>query len=170
MNHVGKEVSVRILRSAISLTLALVFLGVGVFVPPILNGISKIGGFLTWVVFILGGGILLVRALFDALILGDKAIGLLLKRLGVREQRSRRRIYKNLAYIVAVILAAAAIYPLFSHLGNLGYSLQLLTIYGALGAVFLFVYDIGRTIYRIAEEKANSVADWLVQTRSKEAD
>jgi cation transport ATPase len=170
VNYVGKEASYRLLRFALSIALALVFWGVGAFAPPMLNGVSEVGGFLTWVVLTLVGGIFLVRALFDALVLGDKTIGVFLKRLGVKEQWSRRRIFKNLAYIVALILAAAAVSPFFSDLGNVGNALQVLTTYVTLGAILLFVYDIGRTIYRIAEEKANSVADWLVQTRGKEAE
>jgi hypothetical protein len=49
--------------------------------------------------------------------------------------------------------------PLFSELSNFGPLLQEITTYAALGLILLFVYDIGRTFYRITEEKANSVAN-----------
>ena len=169
MNYIGKEASYRLLRFALSIALALFFWAVGVFVPPMLSSVSEVGGYLTWVVLTLVGVIFLVRALFDALVLSDKAIGAFLNRLGVKERWSRRRIYKNLVYIIAIILAAAAVSPFFSDLGSAGNTLRVLTTYVTLGAILLFVYDIGRTIYRIAEEKANSVADWLLRIRNKDA-
>jgi hypothetical protein len=56
-------------------------------------------------------------------------------------------------------LVAAAIFPLLSRLPNYGPLLQEITTYAALGLLLLFVYDIGRTFYRITEKKANSVAN-----------
>ena len=54
---------------------------------------------------------------------------------------------------------AAAIFPFFTNLPNYGPVLQEITTYTALGLIMLFVYDIGRTFYRITEKKANSVAN-----------
>jgi len=37
-----------------------------------------------------------------------------------------------------------------------------------LGSIILFVYDIGRTFYRITEEKANSVANRISNSSNDE--
>ena len=170
MNYVEKEASYRLARFAIGVALALFFWGASIFVPPMFKGVSEVGEFLTWVALTLVGGIFLVRALSDASVLVDKAIGLFLKRLGIKERCSRRRVSKDLTYIVAIILAAAAISPFFNDLGNVGNGFQFLTTYVTLGAILPFVYDIGRTFCRIVGQKANSFADWLVQTRNKEVE
>jgi len=170
VNYVEKEASYRLARFAIGVALALFFWGASIFVPPMFKGVSEVGEFLTWVALTLAGGIFLVRALFDALVLDNKAVGLFLKRLGIKERCSRRRVSKDLTYIVAIILAAAAISPFFNDLGNVGNGFQFLTTYVTLGAILPFVYDIGRTFCRIVGQKANSFADWLVQTRNKEVE
>ncbi|UCG36371.1 MAG: hypothetical protein JSV64_07120 [Candidatus Bathyarchaeota archaeon] len=170
MNYVKEEAGYRLPRFAISMALALVFWGAGLFIPSILEGVSEVGRFLTWVMLVLVAGVFLVRALFDALVLGDKTVEWFLKHLSREECSSGRRVLKDLTIIVAIILVAAAVSPFFSNLGGTGNWLQILTTYIALGGILLFVYDIGRTFYQIGEEKANSVADWLLQSRSEEAE
>ena len=104
-------------------------------------------------------GIFLVRASFNTLTVGDRLTGSFFRRLGIKEGRSRQRIFNNQLCIVAVLLVAAAIFPLFSSLSTFEpFLLQIIT-YGALGLIFLFVFDIGRNFYRFTEEKANSVAN-----------
>lgn len=170
MNHVGKEAGYRFSRFAISIVLALVFWVAGLFVPPLLGDLGEFGRLLTWVTLTLVAGIFLVRALSDGLILGDRAIGFIMNLVGVKERPSRRRVLKDLLFIVAIILAAAAVSPLYGDLGSVGNGLQVLTTYVTLGAILLFVYDLGRTFYRIAEEKANLLADWLTQPNIEEAE
>ncbi len=170
MNHVGKDARYRFSRFAISIALALVFWGAGLIVPSLFKDLGEFGTLLTWVTLTLVAGIFLVRALSDGLILGDRAIGFFMNLLGIRERPSRRRVLKDFLFIVAILLAAAAVSPFFTDLGSVGNGLQILTTYVALGTILLFVYDLGRTFYRIAEEKANSLADWLTQPSNEEAE
>jgi hypothetical protein len=170
VNHVGKEAGYRFSRFAISIALALAFWGAGLLVPSLFKDLSEFGRLLTWVTLTLVAGIFLVRALSDGLVLGDKAIGFFMSLLGVKERPSRRRILKDFLFIVAILLAAAAVSPFYGDLGSVGNGLQVLTTYVTLGAILLFVYDLGRTFYRIAEEKVNLLTDWLTQPNNEEVE
>ncbi len=124
--------------------------------------------FLLKIGLLLAAGIFLIRTLFDVLTIVDNVTGLFLRRLGIKEGWSRQRIFNDIIYIVAILLVAATIFPLFSNLSNFGPLLQEITTYAALGFIFLFVYDIGRTFYRITEAKAISVANRLSNSSNDE--
>ncbi|MCK4884823.1 hypothetical protein KAS24_02010, partial [Candidatus Bathyarchaeota archaeon] len=110
-----------------------------------LNSISTEIVFLLPIGLLLAAGIFLIRTLFDVLTIVDNVTGLFLRRLGIKEGWSKQRIFNDIIYIVAILLVAATIFPLFSNLSNFGPLLQEITTYAALGFIFLFVYDIGRT-------------------------
>jgi uncharacterized membrane protein len=133
-----------------------------------LSGISAEIVFLSQIGLLLAAGIFLVRTLFDVLVIIDKATGLFVRRLGINDGLSRQRIFKDTVYIVAILLVAAAIFPLFSTIPTYGTLLQEITTYAALGLIILFVYDIGRTFYRITEKKANSVANRISNSNNGE--
>ncbi len=80
-------------------------------------------------------------------------------RFGIKEGWSRERILKDMACIVGVILVAATLYPLLNLTSNFEQMLQQITTYFTLGLILLFVFDIGRTFYKITEKKANSLAN-----------
>jgi hypothetical protein len=65
------------------------------------------------------------------------------------------------------MLIAAAVIPLFSSVPNSEPVLQEITTYSAFGLIILFVYDIGRTFYKITEKKANSVAERISNSDNK---
>jgi hypothetical protein len=161
VNAVSEEIRYRLPRLMANVALALVFAGMSYLVLWTLSSISTEITFLLQIGLLLVAGIFLVRTLFDALTIVDDVTGLFLRRLGIKEGWSRQRVFKDIIYIVAILLVAAAIFPLFSELSNFGPLLQEITTYAALGLILLFVYDIGRTFYRITEEKANSVANRL---------
>jgi cation transport ATPase len=169
VNSVGNEIKDKLPKIVTSMALALTFAAISIIIPPIFASISKNLAFFASITLILIAGIFLVRALLNVLVISDKAIRLSLRFLGIREDWSRRRALKDLVYIIAIILAAAAVYPFFEGIGSAGNVLQVITTYIAIGLIFLFVYDIGRTLYRIFEDKAVAVADWLVQKDNKEA-
>jgi hypothetical protein len=104
-------------------------------------------------------GIFLIRGLFNSLTIFDHLTKSLLKRLGIKEAWSRERILKDMAYIIAVILVAAALYPVLNSVSHFEQVLQQITTYFTLGLILLFVFDIGRTFYKITEKKANSLAN-----------
>jgi len=144
-----------------NVALALVFWAISHISLITLNSINSEIAFLLQIGLLLAAGIFLVRTLFEALTVVDNVTGLFLRRLGIKEGWSRQRIFQDTIYIVVILLVAAATFPLFSNLSNFGALLQEITTYAALGLILLFVYDIGRTFYRITEKKANSVANRL---------
>jgi hypothetical protein len=167
-SSIREEIKDKLPKIATNLALALTFAMMNIIVSPCFSSVSRHLGLLTWIALMFVTGIFLVRALVNCLAISDKATRLFLKFLGIREEWSRRRALKDLIYIVAIILTAAAVYPLFEGIRGAGNALQTITTYVALALIFLFVYDIGRTLYRISEEKAEIVANWLVQRNNKE--
>jgi len=161
MNTLGEEILYRLPKVVSNLGLALIFWVARYIVLVTLNTVNAEHVFLLQMGLLIVTWIFLVRALFNVLTVVDRLTGSFLKRLGIKEGWSRQRIFKDAICIVAVLLVAAATFPLFSNLSNFGALLQEITTYAALGLILLFVYDIGRTFYRITEKKANSVANRL---------
>lgn len=151
-----------------NVALALMFWAMSHIALVTLDGISAEITFLLQVGLLLAAGIFLVRTLFDALTIIDKVTRVFMRRLGITEGWTRQRIFKDIAYIVAILLVTAAVFPLFSTLSNFGLLLHEVTTYAALGLIILFVYDVGRTFYRITEAKANLVADRISNYRNNE--
>jgi hypothetical protein len=54
-----------------------------------------------------------------------------------------------------------------SEVGNFGNMLRIATTYIALGIILILIYDIGRILYRIIEQRAQAVADRLVKMAEK---
>jgi hypothetical protein len=159
VNTVREEIRYKLPKLLANVTLTLMFWTMSHIALVTLNSISTALAFLLQLGLLLAAGMFLVRTLFDALTIADKVTGVFLKRLGIKEGWSKQRVFKDTIYIVAILLVAAALFPLFRNLSNFGPLLQEITTYAALGLIILFVYDIGRTFYRITEEKANLVAD-----------
>jgi len=168
MNTLGEEILYRLPKVVSNLGLALIFWVARYIVLVTLNTVNAEHVFLLQMGLLIVTWIFLVRALFNVLTVVDRLTGSFLKRLGIKEGWSRQRIFKDAICIVAVLLVAAAIFPLFSELSNFGPLLQEITTYAALGFILLFVYDIGRTFYRITEKKANSVANRLSHSSNDE--
>ena len=146
--------------------MAIIFWLISVYVPPTLKGIIIPGigtdaSLLMWILTILIMGIFLVRVLSDALVLGDIFTDVLVRRLGVKEERSPKRAAREIAYIIIIVLVITAISPLLSTIENYGYYFTVVATYVGLGLVIIFIYDIGRIIYKIIEKKAEAVADRL---------
>jgi len=168
MNTLGEEILYRLPKVVSNLGLALIFWVARYIVLVTLNTVNAEHVFLLQMGLLIVTWIFLVRALFNVLTVVDRLTGSFLKRLGIKEGWSRQRIFKDAICIVAVLLVAAATFPLFSELSNFGALLQEITTYAALGFILLFVYDIGRTFYRITEKKANSVANRLSHSSNDE--
>jgi hypothetical protein len=168
VNTVRKEIRYKLPKLLANVALALMFWAMSHIALVTLNSVSTELAFLLQMGLLLAAGMFLVRTLFDALAIADKVTGLFLRRLGIKEGWSRQRVFKDVIYIVAILLVVAAIFPLFRNLPNFGALLQEITKYAALGSIILFVYDIGRTFYRITEEKANSVANRISNSSNDE--
>ena len=168
VNTVRKEIRYKLPKLVANIALVLMFWMMSHIALLTLKEFSTELTFLLQVGLLLAAGIFLVRTLFDALTIADKITGSILKRLGVEEGCSRQRILKDTIYIVAILLVAAALLPLFRNLPNFGSLLQEITTYATWGLIILFVYDVGRTLYRITEEKANSVASRISNSSNYE--
>ena len=159
MNAVTEEIRNRLPKLLANMSVAMVFFATSFIVLWTLSSISTEIVFLLQIGLLIVAGLFVVRTLFDALAIIDKATSQFLRRLGIKEGMSRQRVFKDTAYVVAILLVAATIFPLFSRLPNYGPLLQEITTYLTLGLILFFVYDIGRNFYRISEKKANSVAN-----------
>ncbi|MCW8802257.1 MAG: hypothetical protein OQK81_02770 [Candidatus Bathyarchaeota archaeon] len=159
MSTVSEEFRQKFPRLVANLVIAVVFTGISQIVSWVFKGINPDILFLLQIGLILAAGIFLVRGLFDALSVTDKVTKQLLKQVGIKKELSRQRIFKDTICIVAILLVAAAIVPIISNLSSSIPFLQEIITYSAMGLIALFVYDIGRTFYRITEKKANGLAD-----------
>ena len=130
MGRVGEEIRRRVPRLTMSLVLAIIFWIISAIVPPTVSnipvpGIDTNAGFLIWVVTIIIAAVFVIRALSDALFLGDIVTDIIVRRLGIKEERSPKRAARDLIYIIVIILIATAILPVIDILGgNLKYWLK----------------------------------------------
>jgi len=167
MSKVREEVRRRFPRLTMSLVMAIIFWIISAVVPPTVSnvtipGISTDAGFLVWIVTILITSIFLIRALSDALVLGDIITDIIIRRMGIKGERSPRRAARDFTYIIVIILIATAVLPIIGALEEgVRYWVSLITIYGALGIIIILIYDIGRILYKIIEQRAESLADRL---------
>jgi hypothetical protein len=173
MKNKGEEIRRRLPRLVTNVIMAIIFWLISVFVPPTLEaftvpGINISASTLVWILTIIILGIFLIRALSDALVLGDVITDVFVKRLGVKEERSPKRAAREFAYIIIIVLIVTAVAPLLNDIQDFGFYLSTATVYIGLALVILFLYDIGRIVYTIIEEKADSFADRFTQTKQKD--
>ena len=166
MKKEGEEIRQRFPRIVMNLIMALIFWVISVYVPPTLESIAIPGlgtdaSLLVWILTILVMSIFLLRALTDSLVLGDILTDVLVRRLGIKGERSPKRAAREVVYIIVIVLVVTAISPLLSTFTDYGYYLAVAATYIGLGLVIVFIYDIGRIIYKIIEEKAETLADRL---------
>jgi cation transport ATPase len=166
---IGEEVRRRFPRLTMSLVMAIIFLMISIVVPQtmisdvMVPGLNLNAGFLIGTITWLFAAIFLIRALSDALILSDIVTDIIVKRLGIKEERSSRRAARDAIYIIAIILVATALYPVLGTIGDIGNTLTTVTTYVALAIILLLIYDIGRILYRMVEQRAESMADRLAK-------
>jgi len=160
MKPTGREIRRRFPRLTMSLVMAVIFWIVSVFVPPtmgdsVIPGLDLRAAFLIRMITIIIAALFLIRALSDALVLGDIVTDIFVKR------------FRDFIYIIIVILVAAAVSPILGEVENFGSILRNITTYVALGIILILIYDIGRILYRIIEQRAESVADRLAKMAEK---
>jgi hypothetical protein len=170
MKNRGEEIRHRLPRLVTNLIMTIIFWIISVFVPPtlptlIIPGINVGAHTLVWILTMVIMVIFLIRALTDALVLGDILTDAITKKLGIKEEKSSKRAAKEIVYIIVVVLVVTAIAPLLETIENVGIYLSAVIVYFGLGVIILFIYDIGRTVYKIIEDKAESFADYVSQTR-----
>ena len=168
----GEEIRRRLPRLVTNLIMAIIFWIISAFIPPtipslVVPGINIEASTLVWLLTMVITAIFLIRGLTDALVLGDVLTDLIVRRLGVKEEQASKRAAREIVYIIVVVLIVTAVSPLLATIQDVGYYLSTATIYIGLGLIILFIYDIGRTVYKIIEEKAESFADYFTKTKQK---
>ena len=171
MKNRGEEIRRRFPRIIMNLVMALIFWVIGVFIPPTVGGIpvpsiNANADFVVLIISIVVMSIFIIRALADALVLGDILVDVFVKKLGIREERSPKRAARDFIYIIIVILIVTAVYPILVNFRIEQFAT--IVTYVAIGFIILLIYDIGRVLHRIIEEKAELLADRLVQAAEKE--
>lgn len=172
MKPVGEEIRRRFPRLTMSLIMVIIFWIVSVIVPPtmgdvVIPGLNLRAQYLLWIVTTVITYVFLLRALSDALILGDIVTDIFVKRLGIKQEMSPKRAFRDVIYIIIIILVAAAISPILSGIENFGGTLRNITTYITLGIILILIYDIGRILYRIIEQRAESMAKRLAKMAEK---
>lgn len=165
---VGEEVQRRLPRLIMSLVMALIFWIISTIVPPtisdlLLPGLTVNAGTILGFIALLLTAIFLIRALSDALVLSDIVVDIFVRQLGIKEERSPRRAARDALYVIVIILVATALYALLGTLGEIGKILTTATTYVALGIILVLIYDVGRIVYRVIENRAESVANRLAK-------
>jgi len=155
-----------------NLVMAVIFWIIDVFVPPtvstvVIPGLNTNAGLLAWIVITVVMAIFLIRALSDALVLGDILTDVVVRRLGIKEERSPKRAGRDLIYIIIIILVVTALSPILATVTNIGYLLTTTATYVALALIIILIYDIGRILYRLVQQKAELLADRLTQMAEK---
>lgn len=140
--------------------------------PPILGdiivpGVNVKARELIWMTAMLIMVIFLIRAMSDALVFADIITDVIVRRLGIKKERSLKRAARDAIYIIIAILLAQAALPFLASIPNIGGLLAAAVSLIALGFFILLMYDIGRILYRVIEERAGKVADWLVEVHER---
>jgi cation transport ATPase len=167
MSNIKEEIRRRVPRLTMSLVIAIIFFAISLVVPStvsniILPGINVDAGSIIQIITIVITAIFLIRALSDALFLGDIVTDIVIRQMGIKEERSPKRAARDLVYIIVIILVVTAVLPFIATLEEtVAYWLTIITIYTALGIIIILIYDIGRILYRIIEQRAESLADRL---------
>lgn len=171
---IGEELKKRIPRFIISLTFLISLLFIYNTIPlPFsevpLPGLNIGADQLIRLIMILTILVLLAKILPDAFFLADLSADILLKRLGMGDkEKPLKRASRDLVYIIITILLAAAALPFLSAIPDFGSHLTAAASLIALGVVLLLIYDVGKIIYGVIEEKAESIANWITEQSNRE--
>jgi len=166
----GEEIRRRLPRIVTNLIMAIIFWLISVFIPPtlpslIVPGINTEASVLVTILIMIIMAFFLIRALTDALVVGDVLTDVITKKLGVKEEQASKRAARELVYIIIIVLVVTAVSPFLATIQDVGGYLSTASVYIGLGLVILFIYDIGRIIYNIIEEKTESLADYVSQMK-----
>jgi len=172
MVALSKEIQRRIPRLVMSLVMVLIFWILNIYVPPTLGGqmipgINYPASQIFWLITIIIMIMFLARALSDVFFLGDLLTDIVVRRLGIKEERSPKRALRDIIYIIAILLVAAATIPILNSIERSGI-LSTAVIYITLALIIILIYDIGRIIYKIIEKKAETLAEKLAKVAEEE--
>lgn len=168
----GREIQLRIPRLVMNLIMVFIFWVLNAFVPQTLNGIqlpginypaSQVFWFITLLIMIM----FLARALSDALALGDILTDIVIKGIGIKEELSPKRALRDVIYIIVIVLVAAAASPFIKSVERSISMVSTAVTYIALALIIVLIYDIGRIVYNLIEEKAEVLAKKISKIASE---
>jgi hypothetical protein len=162
VNSLREELKNKFPSLLANMALASIFGVLGIVSLLLLNTVIEGVGYFSWLVFVLIAGAFLIRALSTVLVMADKATSLFIAHLGIQEPWSRDRVVKDLVIIIILILAFAAIIPLLKIFVNIGTEVVAAITIVAIGVIFVFMYDIGQTSWRILQAKISPVTNRFV--------
>lgn len=165
---IGVEVRSRFPRMIMSLVMAILFWIMSIILPPTIEGVIVPGlnlnaGALVGIVTWLFTAVFLIRALSDAVVLSDIITAIIVKRLGIREEKASRRAAREAIYIIIIILVVSALYPFLNTLEYIGNVSTMIITYVSLAIILILIYDIGRILYRLIEERAELLGNRLAK-------
>ena len=102
MNAVTEAIRNRLPKLMANASIAQVFFAMSFIVLWTLSGISTEIVFLLQIGLLIVAGIFLVHTLLDASMIINKATGLFLRRLGIKDGWSRQRTFKDTIYLVTI--------------------------------------------------------------------
>jgi len=111
--------------------------------------------------------IFLARVLMDIRVLADKVTNPIVRLFGISEEKSMKRVAKDIAYIILIVLVVEIAQPLLTNVPTGGDLLGTLSGLVAVGVLFVFIYDMGRTLYELIVRRAEDIADWLAERSEK---
>jgi len=168
---VRSEVRRRLPRIVINITVAFLFWIVsqigpifvkdvvipGISIPPPFDSISSIVGLTATLIAM----VFFVRAISDILFFADLSAEIIVRSLGIKERRPLKRIARDFTYIILTLLLATAASPILSSIPHVGGYLTLAVSLIALGIFLVLIYDIGKVIHGVLQEKTKRIADWI---------
>lgn len=173
MASIGEEIRLRFPRITMSLVMAIIFWILSIFVPPTFRGIEVPGlnveaELFLWVILMGTTAIFLLRALSDSVVLIDMTAEIVVRRFGIKGENPLKRAGREVVYIIIIILITTAISPVAARLG--GPWICTVITYLALAFILIFIYDIGRVLYGIMEQKAELIANRLAKMSEKKGE
>ncbi len=163
-----KEIKKRFPHIVINLTMALLFWIISQIGPVFLKDITIPGvsieplnnaGFIFRATATLIAVIFVIGAVPDISVFIDIISKVIFKRLGIKEEKPLKRMGRDFVYIILALLLAAAISPFVDSMPQIGEYLAVIISLGLLAIFLILVYDIGRILYVVIQEKAQKVAD-----------
>lgn len=155
MQNSDKEATNRIPKIFSNICVALIFWFAHYFIIGLENGSTQF--LFLEISFLVVSILFFVRALLNSLIILEKINEYFLLKLGINEKQSKQRISKMLIYIILVLLFNATLFPIINQYSPDSFVRIILTS-ASLCLIFLFIFDIGRTLSRYTTKKANFFA------------
>lgn len=139
-------------------------------IPPFMSGVTIPGlpppfsnmDWLVWGFLFLLSFAFAATALYNLLQAIDPLFVIVSKRLGSATEPGKR-VARDLAYALLIVLIATALSPFVERLGSIGPPLKVLVGLGTLGFLVFLLYDAAKTVYMFFKVKVEEIVSRLVR-------